>query len=427
MNFNQNEKIDQIHFGTLIVGVDIGKGKHIARAVDDRGKELAKPLAFTNTKKGFDQLLFWIRTIQKSHSKQHVLFGMEPTGHYWLNLAYFLKRHKIKVVVVNPFHVHRTKELDDNSPTKNDVKDAYVIARLIQGARYSEAYLPEDTFADLRTAMKMRDQLSKDLIRMEGRVHRWLDQYFPEFLTVFKDWKGKTATQSLRHFPLPSDVQRRSVEQIVEIWKQKVQRSVGLKRAERLMEAAEHSIGLNIGLEMARMEIQFLLQQVEMIQQQLNLLDEQIKMLLDNIPGTQEMQSVPGVSFLTVAGFLAEVGDLKRYVHPRQIQKLAGLNLKEYSSGKHKGKTYITKRGRSQLRALLYRSILPLVAKNPEFKAFHEYYVSRRKNPLRRKQSLIALCCKLIRILFVIGISKVPYNPAKLREALRIAQHGNAA
>jgi transposase len=112
---------------------------------------------------------------------------MEPTGHYWLNLAYYLKRHQIKVVVVHPLHVHRTRELDDNSPTKNDVKDAYVIARLIQGARYSEAYLPEDAFADLRTAMKLRDQLSRDLIRMEGRVHRWLDQYFPEFLTVFKD------------------------------------------------------------------------------------------------------------------------------------------------------------------------------------------------------------------------------------------------
>ncbi|MBA4551330.1 MAG: IS110 family transposase [Thermoactinomyces vulgaris] len=45
-------------------------------------------------------------------------------GHYWLNLAYFLKRHQIKVVVVNPFHVHRMKELEENSPTKNDVKDA---------------------------------------------------------------------------------------------------------------------------------------------------------------------------------------------------------------------------------------------------------------------------------------------------------------
>jgi transposase len=46
---------------------------------------------------------------------------MEPTGHYWLNLAYYLKHHQIRVVVVNPLHVQRTRELDDNSPTKNDV------------------------------------------------------------------------------------------------------------------------------------------------------------------------------------------------------------------------------------------------------------------------------------------------------------------
>jgi transposase len=117
------------------------------------------------------------------------------------------------------------------------------------------------------------------------------------------------------------------VEQIVEIWRLQVQRTVGLKRAEQLMEVAQQSIGLKIGLDMARMEIQFLLQQVEMIQQQLNELDAQIKALLDQIPGAQEMQSIPGVGFLTVAGFLAEVGDLRRFAHPRQIQKLAGLNL----------------------------------------------------------------------------------------------------
>jgi transposase len=52
------DKFDQIHYSTLIVGVDIGKKKHVARAVDDRGRELAKPLSFTNTKKRVDQLLF---------------------------------------------------------------------------------------------------------------------------------------------------------------------------------------------------------------------------------------------------------------------------------------------------------------------------------------------------------------------------------
>jgi len=49
---------------------------------------------------------------------------------------------------------------------------------------------------------------------------------------------------------------------------------------------------------------------------------------------------------MTVAGFYSEVGDLNNYRHPKQIQKLAGLNLVENSSGKYKGKTTISKRGR---------------------------------------------------------------------------------
>lgn len=47
---------------------------------------------------------------------------------------------------------------------------------------------------------------------------------------------------------------------------------------------------------------------------------------------------------MTAAGFVSEVGDIKRFTHPNQIQKLAGLNLIEDSSGKHKGKRSISKR-----------------------------------------------------------------------------------
>ncbi len=67
----------------------------------------------------------------------------------------------------------------------------------------------------------------------------------------------------------------------------------------------------------------------------------------------------------TIAGFLAEVGDLSKYDHGQQIIRLAGLNLKENSSGKRKGKTGISKRGQSTLRALLlFRCIMPMIAKN---------------------------------------------------------------
>jgi transposase len=51
-----------------------------------------------------------------------------------------------------------------------------------------------------------------------------------------------------------------------------------------------------------------------------------------------------GIGRDSIAGFLAEIGDIERYRHPKQIIKLAGLNLKENTSGKHKGQmgcTYI--------------------------------------------------------------------------------------
>nr|WP_281392566.1 hypothetical protein [Salicibibacter cibi] len=42
MNYNANEKLEQITPETLIVGIDIAKDKHVARAVDDRGYEFGK-------------------------------------------------------------------------------------------------------------------------------------------------------------------------------------------------------------------------------------------------------------------------------------------------------------------------------------------------------------------------------------------------
>jgi len=38
MDFTQNNRLAQITTQTLIIGVDVVKHKHVARAVDDRGK-----------------------------------------------------------------------------------------------------------------------------------------------------------------------------------------------------------------------------------------------------------------------------------------------------------------------------------------------------------------------------------------------------
>jgi transposase len=168
----------QITPETLIVGVDIAKGTHYARVFDYRGIELGKVFRFSNTFDGFVQFNNWMQEIMSQQQKQNCMVGLEPTGHYWFGLAHFLEENQIKLVLVNPFHVKRSKELDDNNPTKNDRKDPKTIAMLVKDGRFVEPYLPDSVYADLRVVIDLRERHLKDLSGIKNRVTRWLDIYF---------------------------------------------------------------------------------------------------------------------------------------------------------------------------------------------------------------------------------------------------------
>ena len=78
-----------------------------------------------------------------------------------------------------------------------------------------------------------------------------------------------------------------------------------------------------------------------------------IEGLVKQIPMAEKLLEIKGVGIKTVSGFLAEVGDISRFNTPKELQKLAGLALVESSSGKHKGETTISRRGRKRLRLSL--------------------------------------------------------------------------
>ncbi len=118
MKRTQNEKILQIKNKRLVVGIDIAKKIHFARAFDNRGGiELGRLLKFENSAQGFETFDAWLHEIMQKHEMAEAIVGFEPTGHYWFNLG---GDHLIafghKLAIVNPFHVKCARELDDNSP-----------------------------------------------------------------------------------------------------------------------------------------------------------------------------------------------------------------------------------------------------------------------------------------------------------------------
>ena len=90
------------------------------------------------------------------------------------------------------------------------------------------------------------------------------------------------------------------------------------------------------------------------------------------------------------------------------------MSLRENSSGKHKGKTTISRRGRDKLRQVLFTAVIPLLATNEEFRSLHQYFTTRTVNPLKKKQSAIALCGKLIRVFYAIMVHGVEYDGKKM-------------
>ena len=161
------------------------------------------------------------------------------------------------------------------------------------------------------------------------------------------------------------------------------------------------------------------MQKILELDAELALIETQINQKCLEIPHTDKVLEICGIGENTLSGMMAEMGDISRFDDVKEIQKLSGLGLVASSSGKHKGETKISHRGRKRLRYWLFQAAKSAVAHAEEFKKLHVYYTTREQNPLKKMQSLIAIACKLLRIIFTILKKGIKYDPQKMLKDVR--------
>ena len=424
MKNQANQRLEEITVNTLVVGMDIAKSKHWARFTDYRGIETGKAVSFTNAREGFESIV--ARIEQHRNSKAlvrqftQVLIGMEPTGHYWKALAYYLTERGYRVVGVNPYHAKKAKESDDNSPTKNDKKDALTIARLVKDGRFFDPYLPTGIYAELRVLASSRESVMSRNSAVKNTITAITDEYFPEIRKAFKyPLKGKASRQVLKVCPFPSMIMELGEDGVLAVIKEAVKKSVGIKKVRKLIHVAASSIGVSYGQISAKMRLTLLIEELELIENQLALIETAMEKLLRMTDYAASFLSIKGIGVVTAARFLGEVGDPLRFRNARQIANYAGYNLVEDSSGNSKSGTVISKRGRSRLRSLLYQMAFTTVSQNAEMKALHKHLTSRVKNPLKKKQSLVVVSKKIIAVIYSLLKNQTTYDPARVLGTVR--------
>ena len=423
MNFKmqdkQNQLIERISDTHLIVGVDIAQQLHVARAVNFRGIVIGDPLTFENNEEGFVKLLSWMQNLQKLKKLDSTIVGMEPTGHYWINLSKWLYNQNIEVVTVNPHLVKRNKENRDNTQSKSDKKDALVIADMVKNGYYSFVHPSSESFEKLRVLISNRDVIVKRLVSSTNQIHRWVDIVFPELRQVFKDVTCKGAIATLRLFPTPIEIASLEPLDVMRGWKSLMQRQPGPKKAQLLINLAKSSIGTGQALDAYKFHLEQLLEEYDLAIKQLERVEQQVKEVLNKIPFASKLLMIKGISEISLAGILGEAGDLSGFSHGNSLLRHAGLHLAEASSGKWKGQIVLSKRGRSRLRRFLYLATMSLVMNNPEFKAIHAYNVKVKK--MKKMKSIMKLVGKLARIFVGIAKRNESYCASKLQETIPLA------
>jgi transposase len=403
---------------TLLVTVDISKEKNIGYFRCPDGTEVL-PFEFSNDFTGFSKLYQMMQEIKAQKHLLQVVFGFESTGPYAEPLVHFLKDKAIKLVQVNTVHTKRLKEVYDNSPGKTDRKDPKVIADLVELGRVLKVVIPEGVCADLRRATHSRERYIKTRNILVNQLYDLVYIIFPELGQVVKDFQSKTAQYLLKHYPTPQKIAKLGMVKLEAILRKVSRGRYSHEHAEKLYLAATQSVGITEGLPSIVEEVQNILQAMDLQQRFIDKCEKDISGNLVQVPLSRDLLSIKGIGEITVAGVIGEVVDFNNFTSSSEVEKFAGLNLFEISSGKHKGKRRISKRGRSFLRKILYFAALNTIRKGG---VFHEKYQSYIDRGMPGNKALIAIARKLLRVMFSMARNQKEFmeayhNKPKISEA----------
>lgn len=405
MKDTKAEKLKAVNEKTMIVAIDVGKTIHYGYFRGPDGQDI-KPFPFYNFQKSFKD--FWARVLHFKQQKQleEVVVGFESTGPYAEPLLNFLAKKSVRLVQVNPMHTKRLKEMTGNSPNKTDSKDPRVIADVISLGHALTVIVPEGAAAELRRLTQARERACKSRTAMINQLHHLIFVVFPEFTQVMKRITSKSALYLLKNYPFPEDVIDLGLECLQDVLRKISRGKFEQTLAATLFEAAESSIGIGEGKKGLLLEIKYLVSGIERESEFIDQIEKQMSHYLKQIPYSQSIHSIKGIGEVTVAGLIGEVGDFRQFKTIREIMKLAGLDLYEISSGKHKGQRHISKRGRAHLRKLLFFVAINTIRTNG---IMHDKYLTMVNRGVPKVKAIVAISRKLLRIIFSLACNHTTY------------------
>jgi transposase len=400
---------------TLNVAVDVGLDEVFV--VTNVGDGLIRRQV-ANRSDSLRMLCQWLK--QSSHLRGFaaVRLVVEPTGIYHELLLAIGRQFGFETRLVQAEAVKKNRVVLFGDYGKTDHRDPEVILDLAgRGLLIRDRQIPE-TFQALRNAGVIYARAERDAVRAKCRIHRARRRIFPDF-PMSTDFLFSTSGEAVMRVTGldPHAITRLSPKQLTQRIRRHAPR-IRQSSIDRLRAAAELS-GTSIPATPATALTLLELRQAwddlhladarkaEAADHLLALYDE-ARLLDRTLPPPQSGL----VSKLNLARLVAETGPWSHFDSVSQLLKYIGLNLFENQSGRSRGKTKISKKGRSLARHVLSLIVVPLVRRGRLLASYHHYKTKVEKKP--GPVAITAAARKTLNILFGWGRSGKAFDPARV-------------
>ena len=378
----------------IYVGIDVAKDKHDCCILGDSGVCLRESFSFSNDKEGFSKLIAAISAVSgKSADSSQIRTGLEASGHYSANLVAFLRSSGFQPVVFNPLRVKLYRQAISLRRTKTDKADAKCIAGILM-SEVSSPVTVSYQIQELKSLTRHRHRLVAICSRSKVSMSRMVDLLFPELPSLGLRTGQASTLALMAELPGADMIAACRIDRLTNILRYASKGRYGREKAEAIKSMAKNSIARTS--KALSLELSQVIEQIRFFKRQIAFLDRQIAAMVAEI--NTPLLTIPGIGFRTAAVILAEIGDIRRFKKPDQLQAFAGLDPSTYQSGKfNAANTPMVKHGSTYLRWSLMQAARLCSIHCRDFRNYMEHKIAQGKHYF---VALGHLSKKLIRVIF---------------------------
>ena len=268
----------------------------------------------------------------------------------------------IENIVINPADVPTTA---GERIQKTDAVDSAKLARSLRAKELKGIYTPDSTSLEIRSLIRLRSTITKDVTRQKNRIKshlRFLGYEIPEDMCS-RYWPKRFIIW-LRELDMKTQSGKQSLDFMLDLLE-------NLRKEKLLMTRALRALS-----------------RTEQYEKSLEL-----------------VMSVPGVGQQVGMALLAEIVDIKRFKDAEHLAKFVGLVPMCHSSGENEGIGDITIRKHAYLRTLIVEAGWQAIRQDPAMTLAFEGYCKRMKP----SKAIIKIARKLVNRIYFVMKWQTPY------------------